>query len=407
MPPFVERQLIYCLASGLTTLGAWWLVGRHPRLASAPALRAAATALALAIPTLLGMTAVRLCDDWQSTYQFIGVAHGFYVGTVWIPVFGLAELARRRLAGRPGDRVLLAGSLLLAAAGVYSLAIEPNRLQVTENTLTLAPWPGDAPPLRVVHVSDLQTVGPCARDRRAAELINDLEPDLIVVTGDYVAGPFDRPEPLIEEARRFLGSLRARYGVVCIAGHSEEESMRRRIFAGLNLSYLRNEELELDVGSGRRLRIFGTTAYETDISGLERRDEPGLVTLVASHVPDLTRELDGRGVELHLAGHTHGGQVALPFFGAPYTLSRLHRRYARGLHEYGDHLLNVNPGIGMEGNHSPRIRFLCPPQIDLLLLEGGGPPAEVSSAGLAPPDVELEMGDDTREMPDAIGYLGK
>ena len=105
------------------------------------------------------------------------------------------------------------------------------------------------------------------------------------------------------------------------------------------------------------------------------------MTLVASHVPDVTLELEGRGVDLHLAGHTHGGQVALPLYGAPYTLSRLHRRYAKGLHRYGDRWLNVNPGIGMEGNHSPRIRFLCPPQIDLLRLGGGGRPTDVSRAG--------------------------
>jgi predicted MPP superfamily phosphohydrolase len=56
------------------------------------------------------------------------------------------------------------------------------------------------------------------------------------------------------------------------------------------------------------------------------------------------------------------------------TLSQLPREYARGLHRFGDHWLNVNPGIGMEGHHAPRIRFLCPPQIDLILLEGSGPP---------------------------------
>jgi hypothetical protein len=381
MPPFVERQLIYCLASGLTTLAAWLLAGRHPRLARSPALRATVTALVLAVPTLLGMMAVRAVHDSHSTYQFIAIAHGFYVGTVWLPLAVWFELARRRRAGQPGAPLLLAATALLAVGGVYSLFIEPNRLQVEEHAIPVAGWPASAPPLRLVHISDLQTVGPCARNRRAVRLINALEPDLIVLTGDYVAGPFDEPEPIIEEARLFLGSLQAKHGIVCVAGHSEKESMRRRIFDGLDLTYLRNEETELDLGPGRRLRIFGATAYETELSGLARRVEPGLMTLFVSHVPDLSVELDGLGVDLHLAGHTHGGQVALPIYGAPYTLSELHRRYARGLHEFGDHLLNVSAGIGMEGNHSPRIRFLCPPEIDLLLLQGSAPATEISRVG--------------------------
>ena len=376
MLPYVERQLIYCLASGATTLVAWWLTGRSARLRAAPRLRVAAALGGLALPTLLWMVAMRVFDEWQSTYQFIGIAHGFYVGALWMPLVILVEAARRLRAGRGADLPLVLTLLLFTCAGAYALLIEPNRLQVVESPVALPAWPGAEPPLRVVHVSDLQTVGPCERNRRASAMINALEPDLIVVTGDYVAGPFDQPDLLIEEARAFLGSLRAPLGVIVIEGHAEKESFREHIFGGLGLTYLSDEETVLDVGGGRRLRIFGAAVHDTDLSLLEPRTEPGLVTLVASHVPDLSLELDGLGVDLHLAGHTHGGQVTLPLIGAPFTLSALPRKYARGLHEIGDHRINVNAGIGMEGNHAPRFRFLCPPQIDLLLLEGTAEPLE-------------------------------
>jgi predicted MPP superfamily phosphohydrolase len=95
--------------------------------------------------------------------------------------------------------------------------------------------------------------------------------------------------------------------------------------------------------------------------------------VVATHPPDVTTELDGMRVDLHLAGHTHGGQIALPFLGPPVILSRLPTKYARGLFRYDDHWLDVCAGLGMEGNHAPRIRFLCPPEIVLLRLVGGGP----------------------------------
>jgi predicted MPP superfamily phosphohydrolase len=208
-------------------------------------------------------------------------------------------------------------------------------------------------------------------------MVNALDPDLIVWTGDYIAGPFADPEPAIAAARAFLGSLRARYGVVAIPGHSEPERIRSRVVAGFDhVHYLVDEELALELPDGRRLRIFGASAERPRLDRLEPDGDPALVTIAATHVPDLSGELDGKEVELHLAGHTHGGQIAFPVLGPPVTLSRLPKRFARGLHRFGDHWLHVTPGIGMEGHHAPRIRFLCPPEIDLLLIAGGGEPLE-------------------------------
>ena len=370
MLPFVERQLIYWALSGLTTLIAWWLLGHSPRLADSVRWRAVSTAVLLAVPTVFWMLGCRLFDHWHSTFQFIGVAHGFYVGFFWLPVTALVW-------SWLGDRDVLAiiASLALLGVGGWSLFGEPNRLVVVRESVAVEAWSEHAEPLRLVHVSDLQTVGPCARNRRAAELINGLDPDVIIVTGDYVAGPFPADgshRPALEEAQRFLAELEPELALICIAGHSENESQRLEIFEGLELTYLTNDELELDLGYGRRLRVFGLTALDADLEAFEVRSERGLATLFASHVPDVSGELDGLGVDLHLAGHTHGGQVTLPFLGAPFTLSELPSRYARGLHRFGDHWLNVNPGIGMEGNHAPRFRFRCPPQIDLIVLEGAG-----------------------------------
>ena len=372
MLPFVQRQLVYALASALLTAAIWWGLGRNSRLAPSPRLRTLAAGSAVAGISALCIIAARALDHWHSTYQFMGIAFGFYAGLFWLPAAALMRLASERKRGVARDPWLAAACLVLVLVGTYALVLEPNRLVVARHEITLDSWPQGSAPLRVVHVSDLQTVGPCARNRRAAEKVAELEPDLVVVTGDYVAGPFGRDEVLVDEARAFLASLRPALAVVCVAGHSEPESLRGRIFEGLDLIYLQNEEVELELGDGRRLRLFGVTALDPELETFEVRREPGLVTLFVSHVPDLTRELDGLGVDLHLAGHTHGGQVALPFLGAPLTLSELPRRYARGLHRYGDHWLNVNAGIGMEGNHAPRFRFLSPPQIDLILLDGSG-----------------------------------
>src|SRR5262249_49009620 len=156
------------------------------------------------------------------------------------------------------------------ATGADALFIEPNRLCVIERRISFPQWPASSPPLRVVHISDLQTIGTGEREGRAARIINDLSPDLIVFCGDYIAGPLSRPEPAIAAAREFFAALHARHGIVCIAGHSETEDLRARIFAGLDLHYLRDEELAIDLGAGRRLRIFGATIEHPDLEALRR-----------------------------------------------------------------------------------------------------------------------------------------
>jgi len=93
------------------------------------------------------------------------------------------------------------------------------------------------------------------------------------------------------------------------------------------------------------------------------------ICLLLAHSPDQVREAQGRGVDLMLAGHTHGGQVRLPLLGAVVTGTQLGPRYANGLFRWGDTWLYVTRGIGTRGLP---VRFLCPPEITLLILEAGG-----------------------------------
>ena len=261
-------------------------------------------------------------------------------------------------------------SLLVAGNAAF---VEPNRLQVREHRLAFEAWPADAEPIRIVHVSDLQTVGECEREREAARRINALEPDFVVFTGDYAAGPFGaEPCPAIAAARKFLSELEPRIATIVVMGHSETEWERSQIFDGLDLTYLVNETETFELSGGRALWFLGLHSWHgrENYRPLTSPREPGALRVVVSHVPDVTTRMEDRDLDLHLAGHTHGGQIVVPFFGPPITLSRLPRRYARGLHRFGDHWLNVCAGLGMEGNHAPRIRFLCPPEIVLLELVG-------------------------------------
>lgn len=87
------------------------------------------------------------------------------------------------------------------------------------------------------------------------------------------------------------------------------------------------------------------------------------------HYPDLIHDVARRTCDLYCAGHTHGGQVALPFYGALITLSKFGKRYESGCYRVGSTTLYVNRGIGMEGGSAPRVRFCARPEITVIELE--------------------------------------
>jgi predicted MPP superfamily phosphohydrolase len=87
------------------------------------------------------------------------------------------------------------------------------------------------------------------------------------------------------------------------------------------------------------------------------------MTVLLFHSPDLILEASELGVDLFLAGHTHGGQIRLPIIGAVVTHSIYGSRYASGLFQEGDTTMYVSRGLGFEGSWLPRARFLCWPEI--------------------------------------------
>jgi predicted MPP superfamily phosphohydrolase len=88
------------------------------------------------------------------------------------------------------------------------------------------------------------------------------------------------------------------------------------------------------------------------------------------HAPDLMPEATEKGIDLYLCGHTHGGQVRLPWIGAIWTSSQYGKQYEMGHYHQSRTNLYVSRGIGLEGLSAPRIRFLAPPEITLITLQG-------------------------------------
>lgn len=370
MTPYEKLQGVYFLISGAVAYGLWVFArsrcGEPRRKAT---LFSAWTMLAIISFVLAFLS--RDEDGKGFASAFRGVALAFWGGAFWIPMFALAAAVRRTGETRNRDFLLAAIAVAALAVGIDAAFFEPNRLQERRETISFEKWPASAPPFRLAHISDLQTTGPTARNERAAAMVNAWKPDLIVVTGDYMAGPFKDVGPAVAEARKFLGSLRARLGVLCVEGHSETFHEWPLIFTkDLGVELLHNEWREFDLSDGRKLRVYGGAIHDLNLLPLGREASPQTVNVFATHIPDWTFQIPRGTVDLHLAGHTHGGQVVVPFFGAPVTLSNVPREMARGLFRVDDHYINVCAGIGMEGNHAPPVRFLCPPEVCLIEIRG-------------------------------------
>jgi uncharacterized protein len=268
----------------------------------------------------------------------------------------------------PGAAVLCA-ALGLGVAGW----LNARRLVVRRRTLQLPSWPERLSGLRIAVVSDLHAGRPHVRERhlsRVVARVNEAAPDLVVLLGDYVDAVIPGVEPLEpERVSAALGDLRARIGVVAVLGNHDWESDGARVAGALRsvgIRVLEDEAVGFDAG-GRALWVAGLGDLRERGVAPERalaRVPEGEPLLLLSHDPDPFAHLSGRPA-LVLAGHTHGGQINLPWFRRLVIPSRFGTRYASGHVVENDRHLYVSRGVGTSGLP---LRFRAAPGVDLLEL---------------------------------------
>jgi predicted MPP superfamily phosphohydrolase len=273
----------------------------------------------------------------------------------------------------PGLWLTAALQFAIFAIATYATWIEPFRLGVTRAELRSPKLDGHAP-LRLLHVSDLHIERITPRERDLLRLAEELTPDVIVLTGDYLNLSAVYDTRAHAEARDLLARLyeAAPVPIYAVTGSPpvDRAEVVPAIFEGLPITWLLDETDELRAG-GHTLRIAGlrcTRERERDGSRLRallNGNTDDAFTLLLYHSPDLMPEAAALGIDLYLCGHTHGGQIRQPLFGALITSSDFWKRYEMGHYEEGHTTLYVNRGLGMEGKGAPRARFLAPPEVVL------------------------------------------
>jgi hypothetical protein len=261
--------------------------------------------------------------------------------------------------------VVQIGLTLAALEGLY---IEPFRLGTTRVNVEAPALLPDRP-LRVLHITDTHVERITKRERELLDQVELAQPDLIVMTGDYVNLDHLNDPESIRAARWLLSQLHAPYGVYATIGSTDPPYVMAALFDGLDIHVLddRVERLSLPGGDVYLVGVSGDTNRAGMLNKLMKQVPPDGFTLLLFHAPDLIETASRKGVDLYFAGHTHGGQIRVPFYGALMTGSIYGKQYEMGEYHVGGTMLYVSRGIGMEG-FMPRMRFLCPPEIELFEL---------------------------------------
>ncbi len=281
--------------------------------------------------------------------------------------WGALMLIAAKVSSRPEKPSRLAKiSFTLVGLGAccfgYALFIEADWLELTRVTVETSKWPAGKR-LRVAHISDLHVDGHTRALSRLAQLVREEKVDLVVFTGDSL----NKAEgaPLL---RSTLGGLPARLGRVAVRGnHDVAHWSKVDLFGGgIATELMSDAPVLFEDGT---LAICGAPFWATEgvESCLSSAPKEAFV-LFAYHTPDLIEALQARP-DLYLAGHTHGGQVAMPIYGALITMSQFDKRYEAGRYEVKGTTLYVNRGIGFEP-HMPRVRFFARPELTIIDIVG-------------------------------------
>jgi len=270
----------------------------------------------------------------------------------------------------------LAATAGVAAIAADSIVLEPNFPQIIRQEIALRRWPERMDGFNIALLSDFHydPYFSCHPLRAAIGMVNDLRPDLIALTGDFVSTALldsnDRKAALAADpCASLLSKLNARHGLWAVMGNHDFFTDQDHVIGALQAQGIRvlsNQSVPIEVNGARFWLagvndvLGGTANLGTTLQGIAGGD----ATVLLAHEPDYADRVATFPVDLQLSGHSHGGQIRIPLLLNLY-LPELGRKYVWGLYKIGGLTLYTNAGLGTV---NLPIRLNCPPEITLLTL---------------------------------------
>ncbi len=279
----------------------------------------------------------------------------------------------------PGARISrrrFLGGVSLAAAGTFGYAhfIEAEQLQTSYATVQLSN--GTREPLKLLHLSDLHASPVVTLDYIGRAIARALtwNPDVICVTGDFVtqrlapAEKYARLLRQLSEAAPCFATLGNHDGGRWAGEHGGYSDIAWiiNILGESRIRLLHNTAAQMRIRDWplQFIGIGDTWAAHMDVEAAFRAADLSVPTILLSHNPDSKSEVASRHWQLMLSGHTHGGQLRVPWLGATPFAPVRDKRFVAGLHRWSDRWIHVTKGIG----NVYGMRINCPPEISFLTL---------------------------------------
>jgi predicted MPP superfamily phosphohydrolase len=377
-PGWLIGCVAFLLIAGVA--GLWWfMIGARESLYLTTVLAVFMSADAL---ILIGLR------HWRFSFGPVG-PQLFILGVPRLVVAMLAIPIAAWLGPVPTTIGVVVINMAASLALVWGAFVEPQRLGLSNLALSSDSLPGDLAPVRLLHISDLHVERFGRREERLLRMVQAIAPDIIVLTGDYLNLSYIDDPIAHADARRVLAALSSNEaglapgGVYAVLGSPPVDRNSASLFDGLPIHLLRDETMTVDLpapqsgpGNARRLTLVGLDCSHDTLRDAGRlaavvdQAPPDVFRVLLYHSPELIRVAPEFGIDLYLCGHTHGGQVRLPLYGAVLTSSNLGKQFDKGYYRWQDTHLYVSRGLGMEGLGAPRVRFLCPPEITLISIQG-------------------------------------
>ncbi len=268
-------------------------------------------------------------------------------------------------------RQFLKGAIAMGAAGLVAdgVLLEPRHVVVERKTIAINDLPDAFDGFRICQITDVHH-GPFTGlefIKKVVEKVNSLNPGLVVLTGDYV----DHSSKYIVPAVSALCRLKSSNGVLAVLGnhdHWMDANLTQEVFNRYNVPVITNSHKLIEI-KDKAICVAGVGDLMEDSQDLKAAFygvPADIPRILLSHNPDYAESMPAsERVDLVLAGHTHGGQVRMPFSIAPITMSRYGQKYAGGLVRSASRQVYVSRGIGVVGLP---VRFNCPPEITIITL---------------------------------------
>lgn len=294
------------------------------------------------------------------------------VGTYWI-----VDRLRVHLRGEervPGTKTLRPETVKLRKAHIPFAALrnlgahnDVYDLEITRHEVFVNDLPQSFDGYRIAFLTDTHVASFMRRGfyREVVAQVTRFDPDLVLLGGDFVS--FERHIPLMAEV--LLTGLAARDGMYAVLGNHDYWANADGVIAAMTVRGVRfviNRSIAIRRGDDAIALAGIDELYrgKPDAGAAFEHVDPARPCIALSHHPDIAEVLAGRRIDLLVCGHTHGGQIRVPFFGALVVPSKHEGRYAAGFHRVGRVLMYVSRGIGA----IPPLRILCKPEVATFVL---------------------------------------